>query len=70
MTEDVFQKLQKHLDKMPIGYPHTESGVEIRVLKHLFTLEEAQLALKLNFQVESLITIHKKVENNTSIPFS
>ncbi len=68
MTEDVFRKLQKHLDKMPIGYPTTESGVEIRVLKHLFTPKEAQLALKLNFQVEPLIRIHEKVKSDgTSI---
>ncbi len=68
MTEDVHRELQKHLDKMPIGYPPTESGVEIRVLKHLFTPEEAQLALKLNFQVEPLIQIYKKVESDgTSI---
>jgi hypothetical protein len=33
---DVYRQLQQHLDKMPIGYPSTKSGVEIRILKRLF----------------------------------
>ena len=41
----VYRKLQKYLDRMPISYPETESGVEIRILKHLFTPEEAEIAL-------------------------
>jgi electron transport complex protein RnfB len=45
--EDVYKKLALHLDKTPSGYPETESGVEIRILKQLFTKEEAGLALNL-----------------------
>ena len=40
----IYRDLQIHLDKLPIGFPPTESGVEIRILKHLFTPEEAKLA--------------------------
>ena len=50
MTEsepNIYRKLQEHLDKMPIGFPATESGVEIRILKHLFTPDEAELASKM-----------------------
>lgn len=43
----IYRKLQEHLDKLPVGFPPTESGVEIRILKHLFTLEDAELALNL-----------------------
>ncbi len=46
---DIYQKLQQHLDKMPIGYPATKSGVEINILKHFFTPEEAKIATKLKF---------------------
>jgi electron transport complex protein RnfB len=46
---DIFRKLQEHLNKMPIGFPKAESGSDIRVLKHLFTPEEAAIALTLNF---------------------
>ena len=29
----IYRKLQERLDKLPVGYPPTESGVEIRILK-------------------------------------
>ncbi len=45
--EDVYQKLRVHLDNTPSGFPETETGVEIRILKQLFTQEEAELALSL-----------------------
>ena len=38
---DVYEKLAKHLDNLPAGYPSTESGVEMRILKRLFSPEEA-----------------------------
>jgi len=45
MTEDVYRRLALHLDELPAGFPATESGVELRILKRLFTPEEAELAL-------------------------
>ncbi|MFX1452553.1 MAG: ATP-binding protein [Promethearchaeota archaeon] len=45
--DQIYRKLQKHLDSLPVDYPETESGVEIRILKHLFTPQEAEIALKL-----------------------
>lgn len=47
--EDVFRNLQERLDELPAGYPPTESGVEIRILRQLFTPEEAKIASKLKF---------------------
>ncbi|MCK4779024.1 MAG: hypothetical protein KAT57_02505, partial [Candidatus Lokiarchaeota archaeon] len=46
---DVYRQLQQTLDEMPIGFPPTKSGVEIRLLKRLFTPEEAKIASKLKF---------------------
>lgn len=60
---DQYRELQKHLDKMPVGYPATESGVEIKVLKHLFTPEEVEFALKLNYTPQPLKKIYRKVKN-------
>jgi hypothetical protein len=57
----VYRKLQQHLDKLPIGYPATESGVEIRVLKHLFTPKEAEIATKLRMLPESIKHIYRRV---------
>jgi hypothetical protein len=36
--EDAFRRLQKHLDKMPVGYPSTRSGVEISLLNSITKL--------------------------------
>ena len=45
---DVYRKLQEHIDRMPVGFPATKSGVEIRFLRRLFTEEEAEAALLLS----------------------
>lgn len=58
---DVYRKLQRHLDKMPVGFPATNSGVEIRILRHLFTPREAEIALNLSALPESLERIHRRV---------
>ena len=47
MATDIYQKLAKHLDNLPAGFPRTESGVELRILRRLFTQEDAELALHL-----------------------
>lgn len=49
MTEqDVYERLREHLDGLPIGYPSTKSGVELRLLRQLFTEEEAEMAINLS----------------------
>jgi len=59
--EKVYRDLQKYLDRMPINYPATESGVEIRILKRLFTPQEAEIALQLSMIPEPVERIHKRV---------
>jgi len=61
---NVYRELQHHLDELPIGFPATESGIEIRLLKLLFTLEEAKIATKLSFAYESLEDIYERVDKN------
>lgn len=46
--ERIYRKLQKYLDSLPVDYPETKSGIEIKILKHLFTPTEAEIALNLN----------------------
>ena len=53
LMSDVYQNLAKHLDRLPGGFPATESGVEIRILKHLFSPEEAELTVGLNIIPEA-----------------
>ena len=47
---DAYGELHKHLDKMPVGFPATETGVELRLLKVLFTPEQARIALGLDYK--------------------
>ena len=53
MTTDLYLKLRKHLDDLPGGYPATETGVELRILKRMFTPEEAELAATMRITPES-----------------
>ncbi len=62
LNYDIYKELANYLDKMPIGYPAAESGLELRVLKHLFTAEQGEIALKLKFQPEPLKRIFKKIK--------
>jgi H+/Na+-translocating ferredoxin:NAD+ oxidoreductase subunit B len=57
---DVYEALREHLDSLPAGFPATESGVEIRILKRLFTPEEAELARHLRPKVEPAAVIAKR----------
>jgi Na+-translocating ferredoxin:NAD+ oxidoreductase subunit B len=45
---DTYKELAKKLDEMPNGFPSTESGVELKILKKIFAPAEAEMALKLN----------------------
>ena len=52
MTTDVYEKLARHLDNLPGGFPATESGAEQRILRRMFTPEDAELALSLTLLAE------------------
>jgi Na+-translocating ferredoxin:NAD+ oxidoreductase subunit B len=59
-SETIYRKLQRHLDRMPIGFPATESGIELRILERLFTPEEAEIALELSAVPEPASVIHRR----------
>lgn len=61
-SEDVYHKLARHLRSMPIDFPPTDSGVEIKILKnYYFTPEEAEVALQLGVLPDSLKVIYRRV---------
>ncbi len=62
--DNVYRKLQQHLDKMPVPFPATESGVEIRILKHLFTPDDARVALALSMIPEPVAVIHRRLRRD------
>lgn len=59
--QDIYRLLQKHLDRMPVPFPATESGVEIRMLRKLFTPEEVEVALALSAFPELPRTIRRRL---------
>jgi len=61
-NETIYRELQKHLDKMPIGFPSSEDGSDLKVLKAFFTPEEAKMAMYLNFNPVSLNRIYSQIK--------
>ncbi len=43
MNKEVYRNLRGHLHKHPLGFPETESEVELKILQRLFSEEEAVL---------------------------
>ena len=60
MNDQVYIKLQRHLNSQPIGFPATKSGSEIRILKHIFSPREAEIVTCLSYGFEPLETIFKR----------
>lgn len=61
MTKDIFRKVQEQLDQYSIGFPATESGVEIEILKLLFTEPEAQLFSQMTGEPETSASVAERV---------
>ena len=61
-NDDLYRGLQKHLDKMPVGFPATETGIEIKLLQHLFASEQVQIALQLKFIGEPVKNIYRRLK--------
>jgi electron transport complex protein RnfB len=63
-TDQIYRDLQQHLDKQTFGFPATKSGAEIRILKRLFSPEEARLALHLTYKPAPLDRIRELAEGS------
>jgi NAD-dependent dihydropyrimidine dehydrogenase PreA subunit len=63
---EVYDKLADHLDRLPEGYPRTSTGLEIRILRRLFTPEEAALAqlLTLNPEPPTAVAVRNGLDQN------
>ncbi|UCH02301.1 MAG: 4Fe-4S binding protein [Candidatus Bathyarchaeota archaeon] len=61
MTEEVYKKLADALDTHPNGFPRTESGVEIAILKKIFSRDEAIIACQLSRKQESYDSIAERL---------
>ncbi|MBN2240230.1 MAG: 4Fe-4S binding protein [Dehalococcoidales bacterium] len=60
--DNIYRELQKHLDSGPAGFQASDTGADIKLLKHLLKPEEAKIATLLSTLVwEPVGTIHKRV---------
>jgi NAD-dependent dihydropyrimidine dehydrogenase PreA subunit len=66
--DQIYVRLQKHLDNQAVGFPATRSGVEIKILKHIFTPEEAEITSYLNYKPEPIQTILERVGHLVESP--
>ncbi len=57
MSEDIYDKLREFMDTLPAGYPKTPTGVEMKILKKLFSPEEAELTINLKNEPEEISVI-------------
>jgi len=62
MNDKIYYKLAKVLDSLPNGFPATESGVEIKLLKRIFRPEDIDLFCDLKFNFETAVQISKRTE--------
>lgn len=60
MSDDIYLKLAALLDSLPNGFPRTESGVEIKLLKKIFAPDEAELFCDLKMIKETAAEISRR----------
>jgi len=53
MKEKIYRRLAEYLDRLPDGFPPSETGADLRLLEWLFTPEEAELAIHLTLERET-----------------
>jgi len=61
MAIDVYERLAQTLDAIPNGFPRTTSGVELEILKKIYTEEEAELTCELKLLPESSAQIAERL---------
>lgn len=61
MAEELYTRLREYMNRLPGGYPATDTGVEIRILKKLFTPEDAELILQLKQAAEEVFVIAGRI---------
>ncbi len=66
----IYRKLQQHLDQQAVGFPATKSGAEIRLLKHIFTPDEAEIAICMSHACEPVDALFQRARHLADSPES
>ena len=71
MTDEIYQKLAEHLDSLPQRYPtNTGTGLETKILAHIFSPEEAARAVKLQPMPETSAAVAERIGEDPSVTAS
>jgi Na+-translocating ferredoxin:NAD+ oxidoreductase subunit B len=62
MSKDTFKQLQERLNFYSIGFPETATGVEIKILKELFTEDNAGMFLSLSHRLEKPESVAQRID--------
>jgi len=60
INDNLYKELAEALDRLPEGFPHVKSGIEVEILKRIFTPEQAQVGRVMNERYEAVEEIAKK----------
>jgi ferredoxin len=63
-TDKIYRDLQIHLDQQTFGFPATQNGSDIELLKLLFNPEQAGIATNLTYRFEPVETIYERLDNS------
>ena len=61
MPQDIYRRLREQLDQYSLGFPATDSGVEISLLKAIFSQTDAEMFLALTPLLETHETVAGRV---------
>jgi Na+-translocating ferredoxin:NAD+ oxidoreductase subunit B len=61
MAEEVYVRLREFLDRLPGGFPATDTGVELKLLERYFTPEQAEIAMNLQQMPEPASAIAERM---------
>jgi electron transport complex protein RnfB len=64
MPENIYEALRKQVDQYSVGFPKTESGVEMKILRKLFTEEEARMYLHLSMMLETPEAVAQRIKQD------
>jgi Na+-translocating ferredoxin:NAD+ oxidoreductase subunit B len=67
MVTSIYEKLREQLDQYSVGFPATQSGIEIKILKKLFTEEEAGMYLDMTMMLETPEAIAARTGRNEEV---
>ena len=58
-----YEALSETLNKIPNGFPRFKDGIHLKILKWIFTPEEAELASRMRLKGETADEIFKRLKH-------